>query len=334
MTELGRLEAIDPRVVWAHEAHDFTPWLLVNTDALATALGLDIELTGAEHPVGGYALDLVGRDLTNDCVLIVENQLTGTDHGHLGQLVTYAAGTDAGTVVWLATSFREEHRQAIDFLNGLGRGNVRFFGVEIGVVRIGDSPAAPLFKVVAQPNEFHSTAATAAEVSSGASGKGKFYLQFWERFLARVHAERPGWTNARRPRRDNWIAMPSPIGGGGMYYSCSFSAGARLRNELYLGSPDAAANTAVLEVLRGRAEEIEAAFGGPLSWEDLPSRVASRVACYANGDVTNVDRHDDYIDWFIESGDRLRAALESHVADANVAAAGRSRDAAEHGDLR
>ena len=48
---------------------------------------------------------------------MVENQLTATDHGHLGQLVTYAAGTEAQTVAWLATSFREEHRQAIDFLN-------------------------------------------------------------------------------------------------------------------------------------------------------------------------------------------------------------------------
>jgi hypothetical protein len=66
-------------------------------------LGIDLELSAAEHPVGGCALDLIGRDLTNNCVLIVENQLTITDHGHLGQILTYAAGTDAGTVVWLAS---------------------------------------------------------------------------------------------------------------------------------------------------------------------------------------------------------------------------------------
>lgn len=76
-------------------------------DALAEALGLDIELTAAEHQVGPFLLDLIGRDLTNDCVLVVENQLTQTDHGHLGQLLTYAANTDAGTVIWMAPSFRE-----------------------------------------------------------------------------------------------------------------------------------------------------------------------------------------------------------------------------------
>ena len=76
--------------------------------------------------MAAYWLDLLGRDPTNDCVLIVENQLAGSDHSHLGQLLTYAAGTDAATVVWIATSFREEHRQALDWLNNLAGENARF----------------------------------------------------------------------------------------------------------------------------------------------------------------------------------------------------------------
>jgi len=78
--ELGRLETVDPRIVWQHEAHSFTPWLLENGDRLAEALGIDLELDASEHSVGGYKLDLVGRDITNDAVLIVENQLAITDH--------------------------------------------------------------------------------------------------------------------------------------------------------------------------------------------------------------------------------------------------------------
>jgi hypothetical protein len=65
-------EYIDPRTVWVHEAHDFTPWLLENADRLSEALGIDLELEAAEHAVGGYSLDLVGRDITNDAVLIVK----------------------------------------------------------------------------------------------------------------------------------------------------------------------------------------------------------------------------------------------------------------------
>jgi hypothetical protein len=135
--ELSKLVPLDPREVWPNEAHDYTPWLLANADALAEVLGIDIELTENEHPVGGFALDLLGTDLTNDCVLVVENQLTQSDHTHLGQIVTYSAGTDAKTIVWMATSFREEHRQALDWLNAVTEGNARFFGVEIGAVTAG-----------------------------------------------------------------------------------------------------------------------------------------------------------------------------------------------------
>jgi hypothetical protein len=46
--ELGRLEAVDPRIVWAHEAHAFTPWLLENADRLAEALGIDLDVCPRE----------------------------------------------------------------------------------------------------------------------------------------------------------------------------------------------------------------------------------------------------------------------------------------------
>jgi hypothetical protein len=130
MAELGRLEWVDPRAVWLHEAADFTPWLLANCDRLADALGIELELDATEHPVGGYSLDLIGRDLNNATVLIVENQLATTDHSHLGQVLTYAAGTGASTIVWIATAFREEHRQALDWLNEHTDEDTRFFGVE------------------------------------------------------------------------------------------------------------------------------------------------------------------------------------------------------------
>jgi len=81
---LGRLEEVDPRDIWKDEARNFTPWLLDNADYLGEVLGLEIELESREHPVGSFSLDLYGRDITNGCVLIVENQLDGTDHKHLG----------------------------------------------------------------------------------------------------------------------------------------------------------------------------------------------------------------------------------------------------------
>ena len=277
MPDLGRLTPLDAREVWAHEAQDFTPWLLANAVHLGEVLGIDLELQAAEHPVGGFWLDLFGRDQTNDCVLIVENQLTSTDHGHLGQLLTYAAGTDAATIVWMATDFREEHRQALDWLNDLARGDVRFFGIEIGAVKIGESVPAPLFKLRAQPNEWHAVISTAAKATSESGGKADSYRAFWSRFIERVHQEHPGWTNARVPSGDNWITMKCPM--KGCVYGVSFAMGGKTRAELYIDTGDGEENLAILEGFAEHRAEIEAAFGGPLFWEELPreARLSHRL---------------------------------------------------------
>jgi Domain of unknown function (DUF4268) len=310
LLELGRLTPLNAREVWPHEAHDFTPWLLDNATHLAEVLGIDLELQAAEHPVGGYWLDLIGKDQTNDCVLIVENQLTSTDHAHLGQLLTYAAGTEAATIVWMATDFREEHRQALDWLNDLARGDVRFFGIEIAAVKIDDSLPAPLFRIRAQPNEWHAVISAAARASSE-GGKANAYRAFWTRFLERVHAEHPSWTNAKVASGDNWMNLKCPI--KGCIYGVNFAMGGKTRAELYIDTGDGEENLARLEVFAEHKTEIETAFGAPLSWEELPGRRACRIAVYGSGDAADSEQHDAYIDWMLDASSRLRAALEPFV---------------------
>ncbi|MEZ6119155.1 MAG: hypothetical protein R3C28_21650 [Pirellulaceae bacterium] len=80
---------------------------------------------------GPSAPDILCKDtLTNSWVLI-ENQLEKTDHIHLGQLMTYAAGLDAVTIVWVAAEIREEHRAALDWLNQITDETFNFFALEI-----------------------------------------------------------------------------------------------------------------------------------------------------------------------------------------------------------
>ncbi len=309
MTELGRLEKIDLRDIWKHEAHQLTPWLLANSDVIAEALGIDLELSVAEHPVGSFSLDLLGRDLTNDCVLIVENQLTPTDHDHLGKLITYAAGTDAGTVIWLAPKFREEHREALDLLNDLGSDRVRFFGVELSAVRIGNSAPAPLVQLRAQPNDWHAQVSASARATQ-ATGKAAMYREFWTKFLERVAVEHPTWTNASKPQTTSWLTMPCPFKGGSGYVS-SFSQGGKVRVELYIDSVDGDTADAIYAELHARRADLETTFGGPLQFEELADRRASRIAFYRDGDVSETDRHDEFIDWMFEEGARLRAAVDA-----------------------
>src|SRR5687768_15450215 len=104
--ELAKLEAVDPRTVWPHEARDFTPWLAGHLDQLAEVLGLDLDLVQAESDVGDFSIDILAQDLSRDRLVVIENQLEPTDHRHLGQAITYAAGKDAGAVIWISTIFR------------------------------------------------------------------------------------------------------------------------------------------------------------------------------------------------------------------------------------
>lgn len=305
--KLGKLTEVSPRDVWQHEAHGFTPWLLENADELAEAIGIDLDLTTKEHPVGKFYLDLLGQDLTHDCPVMVENQLTTTDHDHLGKLVTYAAGTKAQTVIWIATEFREEHREALDFLNDLGGGKVRFFGVEVGAVKIGDSLPAPLFRVLAKPNDWAAQTSAAAKVSA-TSGVAPLYVEFWTRFLARVAEEHPAWTTAKVPQAVNWIVLPAAV--TGCNYDISFAAKGRLRNGIYIDTGDADTNTLIFNTFRAHQAEIEAAYGHPLTWEELEGKQACRIAEYGEGKVAEVDQHDAYVDWWFDRHAAFRAAVE------------------------
>ncbi len=150
--QLGKLVRANPREVWANEAINFTPWLRDNIDYLAEAVGIDIQLVESEVAVGDFAVDLVGEEPGQNRPVVIENQLERTNHTHLGQLLTYAAGKDGGVIIWVSPEIRPEHRTALEWLNDATRGNLDFFGVELEVWQIEGSPLkAPAFKVVVAP---------------------------------------------------------------------------------------------------------------------------------------------------------------------------------------
>lgn len=149
---LGRLERIDLRNAWLSESSSFTPWLAesANMKLLGDAIGIELEVEAQEKDVGPFRADILCKDTATGHWVLIENQLERTDHTHLGQLMTYAAGLDAVTIVWLAQRFTEEHRAALDWLNRVTDERINFFGLEIELWRIGDSPMAPKFNVVSK----------------------------------------------------------------------------------------------------------------------------------------------------------------------------------------
>jgi hypothetical protein len=179
----GRLQDLSPREAWAHEAHAFTPWLAENIDQLAEVIGITLELTGKEVPVGTYAADILARNAQDDTIVLIENQLEATDHTHLGQIMTYLAGLSAQTVVWIAPRFNEPHLSAIRWLNQHTADGFSFFAVRLRVVRIGDSPYAPIFEVVERPNDWDRQLRT--EVEAVESELSRRRAAFWSAYLDR-----------------------------------------------------------------------------------------------------------------------------------------------------
>lgn len=271
---VARLVRLDPRTVWQREAGNFTPWLADNLDALSEALGIDLELVEREVPVGNFSADIVARDPNTGRLVLIENQLESTDHSHLGQLITYAAGVGAGVVVWVSRELREEHRQALDWLNQHTDDGTNFFGVVVELLRIDESRPAVNFKVEALPNRWVQQAKAHVASVESLSEKRLAYQAFFQELIDELrNAHR--FTNAKVGQPQNWYSFSSGI--SECRYGASFTSDDRLRVELYIDTGDGDLNKAIFDTLLTRRAEFERGFGEPLEWERLDNRRASRI---------------------------------------------------------
>ena len=190
MTDIkfSRLEDLPLREAWKHEAHEFTPWLAENINHLSEAIGIPLEITGTEVAVESFSADILARNPMDDSSVLIENQLEQTDHKHLGQIMTYLAGLEAQTVVWIAPSFRESHLSAIRWLNEHTADGFSFFAVKARVVRIGDSPFAPIFEIAEKPNGWERQVREKERKTKAPDEHSELRFEFWSQ-LAAAHPD-------------------------------------------------------------------------------------------------------------------------------------------------
>lgn len=112
---------------------------------------MDLERIGTEERVGDFRADIFAKELEYGKTVIIENQLEESNHKHLGQIITYAAGKEAGCIIWIVKRAREEHAKAIEWLNSHLDQSVDLFLIEIELWRIGDSKIAPKFNIIENP---------------------------------------------------------------------------------------------------------------------------------------------------------------------------------------
>jgi hypothetical protein len=326
MAPLGRLEKVDLRNAWQTEAGDFTPWLAQpeNIALLGEAIGLELEVEAQEKDVGPFRADILCRDTAEGDWVLVENQLERTDHIHLGQLLTYAAGLNAVTIVWIAARFTEEHRATLDWLNDITDERFNFFGLEVELWRIGESPAAPKFNVVSKPNEWTRSVADAAKgiAEEAMTDTKRAQLAFWTGFREYM-LEHGSPVKVAKPRPDSFMWMAIGRSGFGLFATLStwsmeaqtYGAG-EVRAGLYLDLDDAHAH---YHLLKAEQEAIEAEFGQPLTWYKAEGVKSCRIGVARPAVLEDRDSWQDVYEWLREKLEKLRAVFRERALKLDAA---------------
>jgi hypothetical protein len=305
--QLGRLERVDLRGFWVDEARDFTPWLAKaeNLELLSSAIGMELEIEGIEVPVGPYRADIVARDAPTDLRIVIENQLERTNHDHLGKAITYASGLGATAVIWIAKEMLDEHRSALDFLNENAAPNLMFFGVEMQLWRIGDSAPAPMFDIVAMPNDYTSTVRVQDDELTEAKA---LYLEFWTGF--RDYCLESGtFLSLRKPRPQHFYN----IAVGRAKFSIALTASTqykRLGCEIYLRGSSAKHAFRELEEQR---HEVESNLGA-LDWRELPQGQDSRIIRYRyDTDVSRRSEWETAFCWLKDQAEQFHRVFSPRI---------------------
>jgi Fe-S-cluster containining protein len=315
--KLGRLERVGLRAVWASEAADFTPWLAQeeNLRLLGETVGIELELEAQETEVGPFRADILCKNTPDDSWVLIENQLERTDHTHLGQLLTYAAGLEAVTIIWVAERFTEEHRATLDWLIQITAERFAFFGLEIELWRIGESPVAPKFNIVSSPNDWARTVQCSAGRSGQLSETKQAQLNFWTAF--KQHMEESGsFVRCQKPLPQHW--MNHYIGKGGVNL-CSVASTLdsitntycpELRVELVTSGQH---SKSYFAQLHAQKEEVESELGQPLVWHNPEGAKMCRIYLRRPADFRSAPEWPQQHEWLRQTVEKFHQVFARRV---------------------
>jgi len=296
--KIGRLKKVDIRELWNGEATDFTPWLAKdeNIKQLGEEIQIELEVIEQEKSVGPFRADILCRNTIDENYVLIENQLEKTDHTHLGQIMTYAAGLDAVTVIWISKQFTEEHRATIDWLNRITDDQFNFFGIEIEAYRIGDSLPAPLFQVVSKPNEWSRSIKSAA-TAQNLTGTKTINLEYWTA-MKKYFEENGTFLKQQKPQPQHWTNFAL----GKSHFHMAAVSSVRdnfLRVEFLITSENSK------EDFRKLKEKFEIKsyenIGENLIWDEIPDKKVSWVYIKKDANVSDKSDWPNQHKWLMET---------------------------------
>lgn len=308
---LGKLERVDLRTAWKHEALDFTKWLTQeeNLSQLSDEIGIEIESPQTEVSVGSFQADILAEDQDGNKV-IIENQLEPSNHDHLGKLITYASGLQAKTIIWIVGDVKDEHKQAIDWLNLHTDGDTSFFAIKMELWKIGDSPPAPKFQIISKPNDWTKAVRTSTGGAQPSETK-LLQLQFWNRFKESI-ANTKTTLRLRSPRPQHWYNLA--IGSSVAHMALTINTQDKTMGcELYIPR-----EKKLFAALTSHKEAIEREFGEQLEWMELHGKKASRIKVSRDADIENEEGWDDLFKWLKEKAERFQAVFPKYMKQVQI----------------
>ena len=297
--ELGKLEKIELREVWKHEALDFTRWLARNENIalLSKEIGIDIEVIETEMSVGRYNVDIYARDIESNKRIVIENQLENTNHDHLGKMLVYAAGLDADIAIWVVKDVNEEHRQAIEWLNDNSFEKINIFLVKVELWQIDNSPIAPKFQVICEPNNWAKV--LKQQSKENVSDLELKQMEYWQGFVDYAKSKDKTYIS-QRPSIYNWYVIR--IGSSDYKIKLVHSVNSdmiRCQLEIF--------NDEIYKKLEQYRTEINNKING-LEWEYLEDRKVSRISC----SNSSQDNTSSYV-WLLDMVDRFKEVFLDYL---------------------
>ena len=309
--KLGKIEKVDLRKRWKHEALNFTKWLANEENILLLAEELDISIENVkpEESAGRYSVDILADEVSTNRKVIIENQLEATDHKHLGQLLTYASAHDASIIIWIVKDYTEEHKQAIDWFNKHMPEEISFFLVQIELWKIGNSLPAPKFNVISQPNNWAKTLKKAASQKKGNPSELKLLQQrFWGELKDHMNSKTtPSMLSlGRTPRPKHWYDIS--IGTTKAKISFTFNSKQQFIScELYIKN-----DKSIFESIIQNKIKIQEQLGDDLSFLELPDKAAFRIIKTFKCNPFEEDKWSTYFDWLINNGEKFQKTFKKY----------------------
>ena len=313
---LGNLEKVSLKEAWETEARDFTPWLAKkeNLAILGRTLNMELEFKACEESVGPFRADILCTNTDNNSLVLIENQLQRTDHTHLGQLMTYAAGLHTVNIVWIAAKFTDEHRAALDWLNEITDIDFCFFGLEVELWKIGDSLPAPKFNIVSKPNDWSRSVSRNSRAGNDKelTPAQKLQLEFWIGFKNYIE-EQDTPIRSQKPYHQHWMTFG--IGKAGSILVAlmrikdkKIGVGFETRDE---------DGKELFDRLFKQKDDIEAELGFKLEWHRLDGRKATRIWYFREAELEESDSWDTYFDWILRHLEKFNDVFRNRIKDIN-----------------